>query len=169
MKTTWKWYGIKTLQRTEPTGRPIGKDKYFSPSMTLVEERVVLVKARSFEEAIKKGEAEAREYARQTRHRNPYGQAVRSRYLGYCDAYLVDDRPIEGTEIYSSTEVVLRGLSDRSILQRVIGRKETPRTNRSRRNILDVVFAAPAPGVPLTQKELAFVERYQTLRRRSDA
>ena len=37
-----------------------------------------------------------------------------------------------------------------------------------RHNILDIVFAAPAPGVKLTKKELAIVEKYGTLKRRHD-
>jgi hypothetical protein len=137
--------------------------------MTLVEERIVILRARGFEEAIRKGEAEARSYARDCRHRNPYGQQVRQRYLAYCDAYIFDDAPKEGAEVYSSTEVAPRKSSDRALLRRVIGRKESRRAHQSRRNILDIVFDAPAPGVSLTRKERQFVERYGTLKRRADA
>jgi hypothetical protein len=137
--------------------------------MTLVEERIVVLKARSFEEAIRRGEVEAKKYARQCQHRNPYGQQVRSRYLGYCDVYVFDDPPGDNTEVFSTTEVVCGKSSDRAVLRRVIGRKESRRAFRLRRNILDIVFQAPAPGVHLTRKERQFVERYGTLARRADA
>jgi Domain of unknown function (DUF4288) len=160
---------VKTLHRAQPIGRPVGRDKRYSRTMTLVEERVVLLEARSFGEAIRRGEAEARRYARRCRHRNPYGQQVRSRYLGYCDVYVFDDLAGAGTEVFSTTEVVPRGLSDQAVLRRVIGRKESLRAFRSRRNILDIAFNAPAPGVALTRKERVFVERRGTLKRRADA
>src|SRR5215470_16323813 len=159
MGKAWKWYGVKTLHRTQPTGQPVGRDKLYSKTMTLVEERVVILEARSFREAIRKGEAEARKYARRCRRRNPYGQQVRSRYLGYCDVYVFDELAGGGTEVFSTTEVVPRGLSDRAVLRRVIGRKETRHAFRSRRNILDIAFNAPAPGVRRTRKESVFVER----------
>ena len=169
MSNAWKWYGVKTLHRTQPIGRPVGKDKFYSGAMTLVEERVVTLKARSFAEASRRGEAEARKYARECQHRNPYGQQVRSRYMEYCDVYLLDDAPADGIEVFSETEVVPRGASDRAVLQRVIGRKESRLAYQSRRNILDIVFDGPAPGVPFTRKEREFVERYGTLKRRADA
>jgi hypothetical protein len=64
MSKAWKWYGVKTLHRTQPIGRPVGRDKLYARAITLVEERVVILEARSFEEAIRRGEAEARKYAR---------------------------------------------------------------------------------------------------------
>lgn len=82
MRPSWKWYGVKTLHRTMAKGRPIATDSLYSRTMTLVEERVVILKARNFDEAIKRAEVEARVYSRSCRHRNRYGQHVRSRYLG---------------------------------------------------------------------------------------
>lgn len=169
MRNTWKWYGVKTLHRTQASGRPLGTDKAYSRNMTLVEERVVILRARSFDEALRRGESEAREYARECWHRNPYGQAVRSRYLGYCDVYLLDDAPGNGTEVYSTTEVFPRKQSDDTVCRRLIGRKEPRTMYQSRRNVFDIAFDAPAPGVRLTRKEREFVERYGTLKRRSDA
>jgi Domain of unknown function (DUF4288) len=169
MRATWKWYGVKTLHRTEVRGRPGGRDAHYSNRMALVEERVVVLRARSFEEAIEKAEAEAKEYARGCQHRNPYGQRVRSRYLGYRSAYVFYDGVDSGTEVFSTTEVVPRSVSDRAIVRRAIESQESRRATRARRNILDIVFNAPAPGVVLTRSECVFVERHRTLKRRSNA
>lgn len=165
MKSTWQWFGVKTLYRTEARGRPKARDSHYAENVTLVEERVVIVRARSFDEAIGKAEKEAREYAK-ARHRNPYGQQVVTRYLGYCDAYdMSPDDPASGVEVYSATEVVPARVTDRGVVARSIGHRETDALNRRRRNFLDIVFDAPAPGVGLTKGESAFVERFGTLRR----
>src|SRR5438093_2174363 len=119
MSVTWKWFGVKTLHRVTPSGRPIATDNDYSRSMTLVEERVVVLRARSFDEAVSKAEAEAKEYSRSCRHRNRYGQRVQSRYIGYCDAYLFDDAPSNRSEVYSETEVIPRQVSDRAIVKRM--------------------------------------------------
>ena len=119
-----------------------------------------------FEEALKLGEAEAREYSRSARYRNRYGQKVRSRYLGCCDAYEIGEIPISGVEVFSETEIVPRRVADRTVIRRLIGEREQPRQGHQRKNILDIVFAAPAPGVRLTRAELAFVTRHGTLKRR---
>ncbi len=57
---SWKWFGVKTLTRWETIGKPKSIDENFDDDATLIEERVVLIKARSFDEAIKKGENEAK-------------------------------------------------------------------------------------------------------------
>jgi hypothetical protein len=169
MRTAWKWFGVRTLYRIEAKGRPVGRDASYSPSMTLVEERVVVLKARSVQEAIQKGEADARRYASDCRHRNPYGQRVRTRYVGYCDAYRSGRAIASGAEVFSSSEVVPRRVSDRAVVRRLIGSHEPKRATAERRNILDVVFNAPAPGVALTPSERSFVARHGTLKRKTDA
>lgn len=50
----WKWFGVKTLIRWEAIGKPESIDENFDEDATLVEERIVLFKARSSDEAIKK-------------------------------------------------------------------------------------------------------------------
>jgi hypothetical protein len=57
------WYAVKTLYRSEGLGRPTATDSAYDPAATLVEERVVLLKARSFQDAIRAAEKEARAYA----------------------------------------------------------------------------------------------------------
>src|SRR6266853_1550123 len=92
------WFGVKTVHRIAAAGRQLGSDSAASNSATLVEERVILVRARSMRDAIGRAEVEAKKYASAIRHRNPYGQDVRARYLGYCDAYDINEPVVDGTE-----------------------------------------------------------------------
>ena len=57
------------------------------------EERITLIRASSFKEALRKGEAEARRYAKSLKG---------TRYLGFISVYnLFDSKVGDGTEIYS--------------------------------------------------------------------
>lgn len=169
MTKSWKWFGVQTLYRTAPSGKPLAKDKHYSADVTMVEQRITIFRARSYDEAIRKAEADAKAYAVACPHRNPYGQPVKTRYLGYSDAYLIDDEIASGAEIYSTTEIVSRKKPDSQVIDRLIHAQE-PRNGRSlRQNIVNIVFSAPAPGVSLTNKELKFIEKYRTLRRVHDA
>ncbi|HEY2322591.1 MAG TPA: DUF4288 domain-containing protein [Thermoanaerobaculia bacterium] len=132
-----KWYGVKTLFRTRAVGRPRATDRYFDPRMTLVEERVVVYRARSFDDAIVKAEKDAHAYAKTT-HENPYGQTVRMTCLGCFDAYeLVDPLSCEsGFEVYSRTEVVPTTETDAAVRRRLLGHETEAQTKR-RRNVLN--------------------------------
>lgn len=132
-----EWYGVKTLFRTVAVGRPSARDAAYDASVSLVEERVVLFKARSFDEAIRAAEKEAREYAR-LRVVNPYGQRVVVRYLRACDAFELFDTPGVGAEVFSATEVVSKRISDRAIVERHLGKRvDKELDRRRRRNILN--------------------------------
>ena len=147
----------------------MGSDAAFSADMTLVESRVVLIRARSEKEAGRKAAAEAKRYASSTRHRNPYGQRVRLRYLGYLRIYDINEPATDGTEVYSETEVVSRTVSDRAVVKHMFGPGESKRVAASRRNVLDIIFIGPAPGVKLTAAETATVQKYGFLKRGTDA
>jgi len=135
------WYGVKTLFRTRALGRPRATDRHFDPRMTLVEERVVAYRARSFDDAIAKAEKDAHAYAAET-YENPYGQTVRTTYLDCCNVYELPD-PLgceSGTETYSRTEVVPKTESDAAVCQRLL-RNETKPQHKSRRNIFNAEFS----------------------------
>jgi Domain of unknown function (DUF4288) len=76
----------------------------------IVEERIVLFYAASFDDTIRLGEAEAEAYTRDT-WPNASGDTVRKRYLGVCNVFAMKASPAEGVEAYSrllfrpSTEV----------------------------------------------------------------
>jgi hypothetical protein len=162
------WYGVRTLYRLEPVGRPQGTDRLYSDRVTGVEERVVVVRARSGKEAIRKGEAEARKYAADSFH-NPYGQRVRTRRLDYIDAYDINEPLVEGAEVFSEVEIVSRSVPDRDIIRRLIGRPESDRVFASRRNIHDIAFMKPAPGVKRNRKDQKLFDSVQAQLRRRDA
>jgi hypothetical protein len=121
----WHWYGVKTIYRTTAQGKPTQTDKYFDPAASLVEERVVLVRARSFDEALAKGEKEARAYAAAGDIRNRYGQRVKQRYLGVADAYEMFDAPGNQVEVYSKTEIVRTSVPDAEVCANRTTRERT--------------------------------------------
>src|SRR5262245_36715139 len=99
---SWRWFGVKTAYRTEARGRPKSVDSLYEPKTTLVEERVVLIRARGAKDAIRRAEKEARRYVRDMRYRNAYGERVRQRYLGACDVFELFENPGAGIEVFSS-------------------------------------------------------------------
>ena len=165
MAKRFGWYGVKTVYRATPVGGRRGTDRLYSGDVTLVEERVVLIRARSADEAIRKAEREAKVYAVDS-HRNPYGQHVRTRVLRYVDAFIIGADLDDGAELFSETEVVSRTVSDGSIVNRLIGRPESKRTRASRRNILDIVFESPIPSVNLTRAERELRNWFMSARKR---
>jgi hypothetical protein len=52
-ETKLTWYGVRTLFRLMAIGKPKAIDRHFDPLSTLVEDRVVLFGADSFDSAIK--------------------------------------------------------------------------------------------------------------------
>jgi len=159
MNRKTSWHGVKTLYRAEPLGRPQGTDRLYSRDVTLVEERIVVIRARNGSDAIRKAEVEAKKYAR-TRHRNPYGQRVRLRFLGCLDAYDMNEPLVEGAEVFSTTLIVSRRVSDHAIVDRLMGARESQRKRALRRNILDICFSGAAPGVKLTRREAAYRQEF---------
>ena len=116
------WYGVRTFYRSMALGRPQNMDRHYDRDATLVEERVVLFKARSFDEAIEKSEKEAKIYAAGS-YRNLYGQRVQQRYLGACDAFELFEPPGRGVEVYSSTEIVHRSTGEHALINSRFGKE----------------------------------------------
>lgn len=133
---SWKFYAVKTLYRISARGRPARVDRYYDEKATLVEERVVAFRARSFDEAIRLAEEEAQKYARFLKHKNPYGQNVRAKYLRNCDAYLLDESSSARGELYSRTELVSSDRSDAAVVAGLLGRNETANRSERRRKFV---------------------------------
>lgn len=119
----WSWFGVKSIYETKvlPTPGRGGRNKLHQPRERLVEERVVLLRARSVEEAIAKAEKEAARYADTPRHRNHEGDLVETRYVGALDVFSIDGEPGSGREIYSSMRVVPGDLDDDTLLDLLLG------------------------------------------------
>ena len=80
------WYAVKCLFLHKDLKSRNGKNNY--------EERILLVKANDFDEAIEKAEKEAADYC------NDLGEEVE--YLKFCNAYhIAESRINDKTEIYS--------------------------------------------------------------------
>jgi hypothetical protein len=117
------WYGVKTLFRSRALGRLAATDGRFDPRVDLVEERVVLFRARSFETAILKAEVEAGRYANR-RHRNPYGQEVVTEFLGASDAFELIEAPDQEAEVFSTTILVSNRITRSALIERWFGPEE---------------------------------------------
>jgi hypothetical protein len=138
------WFGVKTLYRTRAVGSPAARDRHFDPSLTLVEERVVLVRARNHAGAIRKAERQARKYAAFVTWRNPYGQRLRVRYIRACQSYKLFDPLRAGAEVYSDTFLVKKTVSDRELISSRVLPSESNTLHSRRRNFLDERFNKPA-------------------------
>ncbi|MDI1243054.1 MAG: DUF4288 domain-containing protein [bacterium] len=118
------WFGVKTLYRWEAVGEPNAVDGGFDRDATLLEERVVIFRADSLDDAIEKAEGEALGYSEES-YKNFYGQTVQLRYLGCCEAYDIGEDLIEdGVEVFSSRESVPESVADSLLVDNRFGREE---------------------------------------------
>ena len=108
------WFGVKSLFRIETAGEPRVIDEDYDPEGTLIEERVVLVRARSADEALKQGEAEANAYCGGS-HVNPYGQRVAYRRVRILGCFSLFDSPGNMREVWSSMTVVSSATTDQEL------------------------------------------------------
>ena len=162
MSDNWQWYGVKTVFRETPQGSPKGRDQRYVKGLTLVEERVVLIRARNFDEALRKGEKESKRYIESTEARNRYGQRLVSREI-FCEAYdMSPEDPEAGVELFSAMEVVPGSVSDEKLLRRFIGYRDADKAELID-NFGDIVFAGAASGVRLTKDEKGFVAKCKEL------
>jgi hypothetical protein len=135
-----KWFGVKTLYRTRATGRPDKRDRHYDPDATLIEERIVLMRAADFAQALKDARREALTYARRG-HENLYGQRVETSFLGVCDAFELFDPPAAQREVYSRTEIVSRRITNAAVVRQLMGPNATKREQYTRRKFLNRTIA----------------------------
>jgi len=117
----WKLYSVKTIYRSKAVGRPKATDKRYQKNLDMIEERIVLIRARSLDEAIKKGEIEAKKYASSPPHINPYGQKVIAKYIRSIAAFEPFEDFTENKEVYSSTQLIPSAWSNKTITDRMLG------------------------------------------------
>lgn len=139
----WEWYAVKSLYRWEAQGEPEGSDEFFDAGATLLEERVVLFKGRSFDEALRRAEKEAEDYC-QFEMFNPYGQTLRFRCLDFFDAYHLVDLPGKdtpsGLEVYSATEKVDASFTDDELIDRRFGTESNEKDPRRKKFTLGLNY-----------------------------
>ncbi|MCF8278319.1 MAG: DUF4288 domain-containing protein [Flavobacteriales bacterium] len=98
-----KWFAVKLVYVNEVIGKPDPKlvDNNFKENYVAYEESVVLIKAKSFDEAYVKSEKIGKE--NEDDYTNIYGQTVQQRLVGEVDCFELLDEPLEnGTELYSN-------------------------------------------------------------------
>lgn len=99
-----KWFSVRTVYQYIASGRPKRGFSIYSQAAVMIEERVVLFRAKSEASAIAFAEEEAKEYASDS-YVNPFGQKVIIRYVGCGGAFQLFDAPSDGIEVHSSTEI----------------------------------------------------------------
>ena len=127
-------YAVKSLFRVEVFGEPTGADDDYDPDGMLIEERVVLLMARSLEDALRRGAKEADRYCAHGEHLNPYGQVVRQRRVDVLEAsgpLLMFDG--DAPEVWSSTSVLPSSVTDEELRLTRFGPEETEARLRLRR------------------------------------
>jgi hypothetical protein len=121
----WEYYGVRTFYRTVATGKPKKVDKYYDKDGAMLEERVVLIRARNFDEALKKGETEAKTYVEPMDYKNVYGQKVKRELLEAVDVFaLFDNPPKIGSEVFSSTQRINSKQKISDLLNEKLGPEE---------------------------------------------
>jgi hypothetical protein len=125
-QSAWKWYAVRSLYRITAVGEPRGTDDSYDPHSALLEERVVLIQARSGREALKKAKEEGQEYARSFNFKNIYEQRVCARMLRTFDAFELWSPPEPRAEVFSVTGDIDAAETDDRILSRAIGLLPAP-------------------------------------------
>ncbi|HVY26360.1 MAG TPA: DUF4288 domain-containing protein [Polyangiaceae bacterium] len=110
------WYSVKSLYRMDVKAAADA-----APRLSSSEERIILVRADSFDEALEKAQQEARKYA-DMRWLNARGEAVETRYLEVLDAFMLFDEELaDGSEVYSKMLWVAPSSTDEELIERGFG------------------------------------------------
>jgi hypothetical protein len=150
------WF-VQSVYRKQATGRPSGVDRNFDPTVTLVEQRIVMFAAADADDALRQAKREARAYARET-YLNAYGQRVKMRFLGALSAYELFEPLAPGIEVYSTTEVVSTAVTDDEVIDRRMGHAASNADLTRRINIAHAEFITREPA-PLKPKKPAPLPR----------
>lgn len=119
-----KWFCVKTAWKTEAKGRPQRVNELFRPDLASLEERCLLVRARTAQEAFRKVDREAKEYGSLS-YQNIFGQTVEKRLLRRMEFYECEGEPGDLFEAYSQSHEVPRAASEKALEKIIFGRKET--------------------------------------------
>ena len=131
-----KWFAAKSLYRSEISDAPQQTDAEYDPDSDLIEERVVLVRARSAKKAVKIAAIEAAEYVAANAYLNPYGQAVTWRQLDVLEVFQPFDAPGSGREVWSSMSRLPSELSDTQLIRMRFGPDESEEDLRLRKKFV---------------------------------
>ena len=119
-----KWFAVKTLYRSKARGRPEKPDLRYDPDATLLEERLLLIKAKNTTEAISKAERDAKDYAQKASCTNPYNQEIVTYYIGYYDIFELSVPPADKVEVFSMTRLISQRIPDKRLMHIYIGKRD---------------------------------------------
>ena len=66
-----------------------------------------------------------KEYIKDLNFKNIYGETIKWKFLGACEAYEMFDPPKKGMEVFSSSRVIDKNMKDKEILKQIFGPDET--------------------------------------------
>jgi len=132
-----KWFTVKTLYRSYAEGRPEKPDLAYDPDATAVEERILLIKAKSKEDAASKAEREAKDYAEKGTCHNPYNQKIVTYYTGYQDIYEIQGNLSDKREIFSTTRIISKRVADKKIAHIYMGKRKFSYGKGKRRKFIN--------------------------------
>jgi hypothetical protein len=100
-QSSWTYYGVKIIKQIIVEGEPDKNllDEYYDDEEQTFEESIMLVRAQSSENACKIAENKTTEFDEP--YQNKYGQQVTWKLIGIVDCFLITDKLISGTEVYS--------------------------------------------------------------------
>ncbi len=110
------WFGARTAFSYRVEGN--------ASAPRVFEQRVVVFRAPTFEEAMVLSEKEADSYARRMSVRNSDGEEVRVEYLGYCNVFEIGDALEDGVEVHSQLTVHPTHVAEDELLNRFVGTEE---------------------------------------------
>lgn len=117
MASKLKWFGVKRFLRTEAVGPVRHRDASYDPDGTLVEERIVVVRARDSKDAADR--VRRLMLKERIEYRNAYGQTVRSRVLKDWDSFELYDPPSSGVEVFSRTRRFATAVTDAQVARKL--------------------------------------------------
>jgi hypothetical protein len=113
------WFAVKSLYRIDvraSRAEPVRLSSY--------EERIVLIRAFDFDEALQKAQAESRQYVAEGLWFNADGEIVETSSLDGFDAFSLSDENVgDGIEIYSKVLFVPSSATDDELVDRGLGRQ----------------------------------------------
>src|SRR5438309_1973361 len=140
------WFAVRTFFRTRIVGRARKIDSQFVRGIAGIEDRIVVLRARNRKSALEKATASARKYARDNRWKNCYHQDIITEMLPVSYSYELDDNIEDGSEVYSNTEIVRAGESNKSIIGRKLGLSSRPVANMFIASSVAEVLDTKVPG-----------------------
>jgi hypothetical protein len=115
------WFGVKLLHKITISGIP-EKDKldeFYRDNSEFFEERIILVKASSFDEAYQLAESEAKEG--DDVYENKYGQTVKWEFYRSVDCFHLFDSLQSPVEVFSTLFAKKQGEDEEGLLDKRYG------------------------------------------------